>query len=330
MTADAGDVLKYYPLHPERVLRFGKIIKIEAEEGTFALKETVLPRSRLQQWEQTVRCFEKGQLPAAVPVLPTADGRYYVRHNGFIYYLMPWEEQPEHCTAHDLFQTLARFHLPGRKIIQVPETVYRKNSAMKERQMEHDIYLLETYVEEVEQQRFFSPFELLALTCLPLIYECRQRSAGWFENWKAEVLETEKTQEVLCHGKPSFNHVLADSRRRLRFINLEASAVGHPAHDIAGLYRSCVKRNIRKRPAGKEWIDSYETHQVFHAADKALLKSLLLYPSVLLYWIRKGPTRPPGMEPEWTRKLAEEKAVLENILRDIHPDQRHSTAENTT
>ncbi|RSL32617.1 hypothetical protein D7Z54_14290 [Salibacterium salarium] len=67
-------ILDQYPIHPVTFTRFGKAVKVEAAEGTFALKETHIDPNKAERFLQTLRFFEKQQLPAVTPVLPTKMG----------------------------------------------------------------------------------------------------------------------------------------------------------------------------------------------------------------------------------------------------------------
>ncbi|WP_026702810.1 phosphotransferase [Salibacterium aidingense] len=317
-TDNFTEILKHYAIHPRRIIRWGKVRKIEADEGLFALKETTLTGEQTETCFHTVRYFERQQLPAVTPIFPNTEGTFYVEKNGRFYYLMPWGQGSRGKRQEvDFFTTLALFHRATKRTTVIDKEMLGREGERKKQKEEKELLELEVYADDIERKRYFSPFELSVLTSFPLIYDCCKQSAAWFEEWEKQTFNTLKTPEVQCHGRPSPDHLILDPEQRLRFINMEHTSPGHPVHDAAWLFRSCMKERQWEPCSGGKWIKAYEEHNVFTPEDRALLKSRLLSPAPLFDVINKARRRTARTEPEWTMHLEGEMHLLEKIKQDI-------------
>ncbi|WP_185819697.1 phosphotransferase [Salibacterium salarium] len=318
MDNNIEQVLYQYPIHPITLTRHGKAVKVEAAEGVFALKETYISQERAERFLQTLRFFEKQQLPAVTPVLPTENGEWSVEQEGKIYYLSPWGES---CGGKrketDFFKTLAVFHRSTDKKIAIRSQEWQENGEKMRRERDQELLELEVLADEIEKKRYFSPFELSYLSHFPLIYDMYQRSMSFFDEWERKAEERRTIRLVQCHGSPSPHHLITDPKLNYRFINLEQTKVGHPAHDVAWMYKSCMEERCWEPVKGYSWMQTYDQHFPFNEADKALVKSQIFYPGPLSAFIKDTRHRELYEEPYLTQALEQHVWLFEKIKKDM-------------
>ncbi|RSL32618.1 hypothetical protein D7Z54_14295 [Salibacterium salarium] len=185
------------------------------------------------------------------------------------------------------------------------------------RERDQEMLELEVFADQIEKKRYFSPFELSYLSHFPLIYELYQRSMSLFEEWESIGTERETLRLVQCHGRPSPDHLIIDHQRNYRFINMEHTDAGHPAHDIAWMYQSCMEERCFEPVKAYNWIQTYNQHFPFQDADQVLLKSQILYPGRLFSFLKKSQNRKLSSEPSLTFELEQHVGLLEKIKQDM-------------
>ncbi|WP_158738149.1 phosphotransferase [Alteribacillus sp. YIM 98480] len=311
-------ILQRYPIHPIRVQTFDKIAKVEAEEGTFALKETQLNKHQAERFLQTLRFFEKQQMKTVVPVLRTNYGEWCSNQNELIYYLTPWGSECrglQHET--EFFKALAIFHRSTEYKETIPENVWKEQGELLKKERDQQLLKLEAMADNIEKKRYYSPFELAFLIHFPFLYRLHKDSLYWYDKWERTAAENERLRMVRCHGRPSPDHLVIDEKRNYRFINLEHTADGYPLHDIAWLYRSCMKERMWEPIQAYPWIKTYDHHFPFKAGDEALLKSQLLDETSMYPFLLRASHRTLADEHTFTFQLEERIWMLEKIKQDL-------------
>lgn len=316
MKNKAMEILAYYPITPEEAETNGNVTKVQAKEGTFALKKTRLTPDYMERFEQTLHYFEKEQLQTITPVLRTKRGNWFVRKENALYYLMPWGATPQKTPETVYFKTLALFHRQTNNPVLLED---RKDDilATKKRRTEEQINTLEAIADHIEQKRYFSPLELNYLLHFPLLANTAMNSARYVEEWLLDQEEEATMNEVYCHGSPTPDHIIVDGRGSHRFINVEKANINHPHRDVAHLYRACMENRLAERVTGYEWVYTYKEHFPTKRYDDYLLKSYLTSLPNFHVIIQPLTKRSPQEEPYVTARFMREMWLLEKMQEDM-------------
>ncbi|SFE69919.1 protein kinase family protein [Alteribacillus iranensis] len=293
--------------------------RIEAREGQFALKKSKMKQNQAERFFHTLRFFEKNQVPTVLPVLHTRRNEKFFYDDGFVYYLTPWGEDCRDLQKeNECFKTLALFHRFTEQRETIKEEEWEKRNDQFRKNRDADVLALEAFADEIEKKRYYSPFELAFLMHFPFLYRLHKDSLYWFHKWTDAASMKGTLKMVCCHGKPSADHLVRDYKGEFKWINVEASGNGHPQHDVAHLYKSCLKENQWEPVQTYSWIQSYkENAATFDSEDEFLLKSQLLNESPMYSFLEKARRRHPSEEHIWTWQLENQMVWLEKVKETV-------------
>lgn len=278
-----GAVLFQYDLYPNHIESFGKVVKVETNHGTFALKKTTMSREEADWFIYVIRRLDRIGFPFVVPVLPTKYGDYIVIDGEFIYYLMPWYEdhqqfshaiQPEET----MIEELAKLHGLTEKTQDGDlESLDASFQSLKNRWDTRKLEA-EKYRDTIEQHTYYSPFELTLLTHFERTSLMAQQAEVHLQKWLEQSKEKKKFRSVLCHGKPKRSHTRFDEYGTAYFLNFEKAVLDTPARDLALLFRHFFQIRPWDEVEGQHWLNIYEKHFAFFDEEKQLFISYLAFP----------------------------------------------------
>jgi spore coat protein YsxE len=279
-----GSVLFFYDLYPEKIVEYGRVKKITTNRGEFALKEAnITPKQGAWFLHCLARLSELGYTNF-VPLCATKYGDYAVNVSSKVYYLMPWLEEDQRFSLEKevfLIEELGRIHsLTIKEQIYTTEVVADSYTALvnrfEARQLE-----MERFTEMAERKTYMSPFELNYLThfhrMMRLAEEAKKRVADWFQ-----LCEKHKRyRSVLCHGRPSRNHVLFNQSGEGYLLNFERSVLDTPARDLAIFFRTASQYTAWDEEETLYWLECYEKSMPLLPEERVLLSSYLCFPEPL-------------------------------------------------
>ncbi|WP_165996959.1 phosphotransferase [Bacillus sp. Cs-700] len=273
-------VLFQYDLYPERVVRMGKVTKVETDRGTFALKETKLSKEQMDRILSIEDRFKQLHFESFVPLVRTKYGDSFVFTGTGVAYLTPWVDGGEGQAAQkeeNLIINLAELHGYTARDQAFSEEVikqsYQKMILMREsRQFE-----MEKYVNSIEKRIYLSPFELTFVTHFHQLMKYCDLAKTRLDNWYEQVVEAKRYRSVFCHGKCSPSHYVMNGGKGY-FINFERSVVDTPVRDLAYFIRSSVHPFQFNPATTTAHITRYETQFSLFEEEKELLASYLYFP----------------------------------------------------
>lgn len=290
-------ILSHYQLNPYFIENFGKVCKIYANKGTFALKK-IAPHAGTDFIRHVHFLYQKGY-NRIVPIYPTMDGRYAVLYERDLYYLMPWlpneirENRNERHTQ--LFRELARLHTISSKEINVKKEERTEHFEKTIQQLEKNEEFLDGFIEVCEKKTYMSPFELLYCLYFNEIVQALRFSKAKFEEWYENTKDQEKARMVINHGKVSSEHFLYDEKGYGYFTNFEEARFGSPIQDLLPFLSRTLKTRPKRNDECVDWVSHYLKYFPFKQDEKLLFLSYLAYPIPLIQAIenyyRKGHKR---------------------------------------
>ncbi|MBU9710988.1 spore coat protein YsxE [Evansella tamaricis] len=278
-----GAVLFQYDLYPERIETVGKIKKIHTANGQYALKETQMTEEEGEWFVHVMKRLERINYHFVIPIIPNKYGDHLIRYGKQTYYLMPWYEDhtefrypveqeevmvEEIAKLHDLTERTQEY---SEEVLEDSFETLKKRWALRRIEMER-------YVDQIEGNEYYSPFELTLLThfqrTLFMANEAEKHLTSWYEGAK----EKKSFRSVLCHGKPSRKHVCFDKYGTAYFINFEKAVLDTPSRDLALLFRHYFQSRPWDEHEGRHWLQLYEKQFTLSDEERHLFISYLAFP----------------------------------------------------
>lgn len=332
--AELQPVLGDYQLDPYFVEDFGKLQKVYADKGTFALKK--IPPKNGTDFIRHVQSLYQMGYNRIVPIYPTVDGRYAVLYNQYLYYLMPWmpndEKENREKRHQQLFRELARMHTLSAKEISIKKEERTEHYEKTMQQFEKNQEFLDGFIEECEQKVYMSPFELLFCLYYNEISQALRFSKGKFEEWYEAAKEQDKARMVINHGKISIEHFLYDDRGYGYFSNFEKASYGSPIHDLLPFLARSLKTQPKRNDECIDWVLIYTKYFPFKPEEKLLFYSYLTYPVSIIQVVENYYRKPEKRnELKFVQQLQRQYWYLKNTeyitMRMVEIDNSQQTKE---
>ncbi|KKK33044.1 spore coat protein [Mesobacillus campisalis] len=277
-------ILRNYALDPYFVEDFGKVKKVYAKSGTYALKQ-IDPHHGMDFIRHIQFLYHKGY-NRIVPVYPASDGRYAIYEMNSLYYLMPWlaneEKENREERPLQLFRELARLHALSARELDISLEAREEHYEKTLKQWEKDEEFLEGFIESCEQAWYMSPFQLLFC----LYYNSIRQAMGFarekLKSWKEQTKDQKKARMVLLHGKVSTEHFLYDDKGYGYFINFEDTRLGSPIQDLLPFMSRFLKTRPKQSEECVAWINNYFKYFPLKEEERLLFLGYLAYPAGML------------------------------------------------
>lgn len=277
-------ILKYYSIQPHFVESFGKVQRVYADKGVFALKK-ISPKIGTAFFQNIVQLYQKGY-NRIVPVYPTLDGRYAVLHQNHLYYLMPWlpnEVKEDRNERHQqMFRELARLHTLSVRELPVNKEEKQQHFENTIHEWDKENEFLEGYIAHCERKWYLSPFELLSYQYYMDISRLLHFSKSKLQEWYEKTKDTEKARIVMSHGKISTEHFIYDERGYGYFSNFEKSHVASPMHDLLPFFSRTLTTHPKTNEECIEWFYTYAKFFPLNEEEMLLLLSYFSHPGPIL------------------------------------------------
>ena len=282
--AETAYILKNYDIRPYYIEEFGRIKKVYANSGTYALK-TIDPHYGIDFIRQVQFLYQKGY-NRIVPIYPTQDGRYAVYERNNLYYLMPWlpndEKEDRAERPVQMFRELARMHTISSRELEISQEAREEHYEKTIRQWEKDEEFLEGFIETCENEWYMSPFQLLFCLYYNNIRQAMGFAKQKLEDWREKTKDQKKARMVQLHGNLSTEHFLYDDKGYGHFINFEKARTGSPIHDILPYLSRYLKSRPKQSDEAVEWVSTYFRYFPLKEDERLLFLSYLAYPAGLL------------------------------------------------
>ncbi|WP_318508173.1 spore coat protein YsxE [Bacillus sp. T3] len=314
---EASVILAQYGVRPYFVEDLGKIKRVTADKGVFALK--VVPPAQGTEFIRHVQTLYQKGYYRVVPIYPTLDGRYAVLHQSALYYLMPWlpNEEKEDTSQKNkkLFRELARLHTLSSKEYPIKKEDRKEHYENTLLLLEKDEEFLVGFLEQCEKKIYMSPFELQFCLYYHDVHQALRFSKKQLEAWYEKTKEEEKIRTVLIHGKFSSDHFLFDNKGYGYFMNFENARQGSPYQDILPyLFRSLKGFPMRSEDC-IDWLLIYYKYFPLKEEEKQLMLSYFTHPTAFLRVVKKyykQPTAVRKKERKFSQQLQRQYWQLKN------------------
>ena len=322
-------ILQQYGLKPFRVDDYGKVKKVYANAGLFALKEITNARE-MAAVQQSYMLYGKQMIPLYL----SRQGLPFVSH-GRHYYLMPWiaieKRKEKHEQIRSFFRTLAYLHQTSLKQIDVREEEISAYYEQKKKEWKQQRSFLQAYIEKCENTWYMSPFQL---QCCAYFYEIMQ--AYWFaetelEKWYEKIKETKKWRIAWIHGKARLSHYLETGKEQRYFFSWERASWNSPLFDIV----MALRHHMRTfPPVSNEWaegVKEYEEILPLTEEERSFLYSHLAQPHFFYRCIDEYETKrkPEKNEREYVAELQRHYFAMKNMEYIVMRLVQQNETENT-
>ncbi|MDY0396885.1 hypothetical protein ACFSMW_15180 [Virgibacillus halophilus] len=250
-----------------------RLYKISTDAGDFALKKSRLTPATVQIWEQVFRQAYHTGIHTVLPVYLNKDGQLFTLVQDDIYYVQPWLEMNEN--VHDtrrVLEELAQMHVKTEQKVQL-KTEKMKNSLQK--------YLkfcrkckekMEAYITVFENQRYMSPFELLACTQYHQVRASMEVNDSILEDLLEHLDETINWQSSLSHGKLLPEHIYCG--KYVYFLNWESASFDSPVADLS-VYFGEVSQHYHPDP--HSFLEGFAAYMERNELDIVQCQMLLIH-----------------------------------------------------
>jgi spore coat protein YsxE len=281
---ETAGILTNYGIKPYYVEDYGKIKKIYANTGTYALKQ-IDPHKGIDFIRQVQFLYQKGY-NRIVPIFPTGDGRYAVYAKNRLYYLMPWLSNDEKENRDErpvqMFRELARMHTLSARELEISQEAREEHYENTIKQYEKDEEFLEGFIEASEEEWYMSPFQLTFCLYYNNIRQAMGFAKQKLESWREKTKDQKKARMVQLHGNLSTEHFLYDEKGYGYFTNFEKARVGSPIQDILPYLSRYLKTRPKRADEAVEWTNTYLNYFPLKEDERLLFLSYLAYPTGLL------------------------------------------------
>lgn len=285
-----GAILFQYDIRPTNMEDWGKVKKIYANQGTFALKETSLSQEAKEVVIHSYRKLERLGFKQIVPIYPTKYGEYLVSTSTKDYYLMPWiEEEPFQSRVSKeeiIIDQMGIIHRLTAKTEEFSKEAIEESYKSLMQRWELRTLDLQRFAEVAESRTYMSPFELAFLTHYHHLMIMVEEAKRYLTNWYEQCIKKEKYRTVLCHGKLSRHHTMFTERGEPYIFNFERASMDTPARDIALFCRHSFGFSLWNEEEMLRWFQAYERHLPLLNEEKELLMGYLSFPEPILFSIQ--------------------------------------------
>lgn len=282
--SETAGILKHYGIKPYYVEDHGKIKKVYANSGTYALKQ-IDPHKGIDFIRQVQFLYQKGY-NRIVPIFPTGDGRYAVYERNRLYYLMPWllndEKENRDERPVQMFRELARMHTLSSRELEISQEAREEHYENTIKQWEKDEEFLEGFIEACEEEWYMAPFQLTFCLYYNNIRQAMGFAKEKLESWREKTKDQKKARMVQLHGYLSTEHFLYDEKGYGYFTNFERSRVGSPIQDLLPYLSRHLKTRLKRADDAVEWVSTYLTYFPLKEDERLLFLSYLAYPTGML------------------------------------------------
>ncbi len=285
------EILKQYGLTQFRAEQITpRLWKIYSQNGVFALKMSSLTPNTLNNWYEIYQLKEKRQLSFILPVFRNLQGTIFTSHQSTIYYVMPWVDLQENTQMNgsykDLFGVLGSLHDVTKQRHYVNLSLIEEQIKRDKLETEKKLSLLLDYVEQIEQKRYLSPFELELCTQFHEIEPIFQNLNNWYDNYLIDIKEEEIGYQSVCHGFATASHYVATGDQGY-LINWEHTHIGDPMTEIASFIYHQTSTHDTDMSQITQAIPYYEKNYPLTNSQRSLLAIYLLQPDPYLQIIEQ-------------------------------------------
>ncbi|RFA34549.1 hypothetical protein CAI16_10975 [Virgibacillus dokdonensis] len=282
------EVLHAYSIRPFYIEKqTERLYMVQDYNQQYALKHSRLTEETIVMWEQVYKLAYEEYLFPILPVYLTKLGKLYEKKGELIYYVTPWKESREteldQSTIDKIFQSFGLIHMKTKRrhLVEVQQfkqafQQYKQHCLTLQQQ-------LLTFVEEYEQHRFMSPFELLVCTQFKDVNYSLNETIRRIDQLLEEQEET--WYYSLCHKNIKTSHTLVD-QGQLYFINWENAGFDYPIFDLVAFFQEETKHYDTPTNMLLRGFDKYMNENELTKKELYLLVIQLLDPQAYLSCVK--------------------------------------------
>ncbi|SET69895.1 spore coat protein YsxE [Oceanobacillus limi] len=213
---------------------------IDPYHNQYALKKSTLTEKSVMNWKHVLHTANSNNLVNVSPVYLTKQGELYYERNNEIFYLTPWllaKSEPKNLGK--IFQAIGFIHRTTKKTQSFsPESTTTSFKEYKKHCDSARLSLL-SYVEQFEQRRYMSPFELLVCTQFHVLNNVFRELIRKLDQLISNLDEDDGVWSTsLCHGNLRMDHIIESNQ--LLFINWENASYHNAIQDLVSFFKNNV------------------------------------------------------------------------------------------
>jgi len=288
-------IMSAYGIHPvdiDHVTR--KVSRVTDGVIDFALKASTMTSTSLTNWQQVLHQANHSNLPGVLPVYLTIDNALYTVKGSHILYLMPWieENNQEELNIELLFKYIGQIHQRTQFTTTIPGDKTKQQFKEYQNSNESDFQFLFNSVQQFEQNKYMSPFELLICSqfiSLENVFNVLNSFVDRFMNARDE---TSLWNLSLCHGNLKREHLIQSSQ--LYIINWENAKYDNAIIDLTSIFSSIVNEPLIEPDPLIDQFEVYLQENELEIDELYLLVIFLLdcreYLSIIKNYLNRNPS----------------------------------------
>ncbi|MFC4078404.1 phosphotransferase [Salinithrix halophila] len=274
-----SEVFDRYGWSPRRIHYTRGVLRVQTDEGEFALKKSSVPGEKLRILHQVLESIREKGYPHLLSWVMTRKGEPFAETDQGNWYASPWYGKAavkgNEVPADELIRDLARFHRLSQPLVEEEEPLFEASLASLPEQWREWKKQMDRWRELVGNREFSSPFDRTFREHGDFLEKSLQFSLQGVERFT--VSGGDLPRRALLHKRLHPQNLLVGDEG-WRWIDWDNAAVGSPAGDIAAFLRRFlpVEEDEILDPAAL--LEAYEKEWPLPGNEKKLLALHLAYP----------------------------------------------------
>ncbi|GAA0442354.1 spore coat protein YsxE [Lentibacillus halophilus] len=257
MIEKVANMYGIYPRYMEQISP--RLFKVNDGRYDYALKKSKLTEETIPLWEHVFHQAYKLSLRGVLPVYLTKESNLYASVDGVCYYMMPWMQRSDLNHEQHLresFNMIGEIHAETRQAQSPNATLVDERFRDYRSQCQNQQQTLLDFVQQFEQNRFMSPFELQVCTDYHVLTHALTELDRQIDRFLDAWEEDHHWNVNLCHGHLQSDHILG--RERLCIVNWEDAHYDHAVTDLVPLLQEQVRYYDQSTEKLAQLFSSYE------------------------------------------------------------------------
>ncbi|SHF64993.1 phosphotransferase [Ornithinibacillus halophilus] len=268
------EVLKSYGIYPHDIQPItNSLYYVKDYQSEYAVKRSKLTSETLRNWEYVYHQAYQNNFTDILPVYLTNQQKLYEPKGDYFYYVMPWiNETREIPQLGAAFRSIGHIHAKTKRTQSIKGPSIKKQFQSYQTTCESIEKKLLYYVEQFEQKRYMSPFELLVCTQYRDLVQVNRILKQRLGQFVETLDEKEEWKYSLCHGRLHPSHILSSNQTMI--INWEYASLNNPIIDLYYFMNQYAQHYDRE---AKPLLDKFDIYTDENSLDEDELFLLIIY-----------------------------------------------------
>lgn len=254
---------------------------VVADKGTFFLKKSQIPSTKLSMLQELLTKIRKAGVTEILPFVHTKKGKALVTHTTGRWYATPWkqasQEQVDPLVA---VRSLARLHRAAEPLVQPYNSLHQRVDQSMIDQWRKKQKMNAQLNQQILEKEFPSPFD----KSFAAYYNVLDQSLNFAIRGMEKFVRLEKgkpTRYTLCHNRIHESNLIGQDDE-FYWVDFDHAVIDSPVRDLAMFIR-----RYAHLAEPEELLTSYQEEFPLKPKEKRLLALYLAYPERILKQLRR-------------------------------------------